>query len=123
MEGGQSSGKGEWRRSSGKGEPEKLSGKAVLAGRAPRISVLLPCRDAADTLPEAIASLEEQTFEDFEVLTVDDGSTDRTMAHLDRWALHDARVQVLRTGRRGLVAALAAALDGARGELDRKSVV
>lgn len=84
---------------------------------APRISVLLPCRDAAASLPEAIAALEAQTLDDFEVLAVDDGSRDGTRALLDDWARRDPRVRVLRTAGRGIVAALASGLAAARGEL------
>ena len=45
---------------------------------APRVSVVLPVRDAMPYLPEALDSLRAQTFEDFEVLVQDDGSTDGT---------------------------------------------
>jgi cellulose synthase/poly-beta-1,6-N-acetylglucosamine synthase-like glycosyltransferase len=83
----------------------------------PRVSVLLPCRNAAAYLPEAIASLEAQTYADFEVVAVDDGSADATAALLDGWAARDGRVRVLRTPARGLVPALVSALDAAAGEL------
>ncbi len=72
----------------------------------PGISVLLPCRDAEAVLGECIRSLREQTFEDFEVLAVDDGSRDGTREHLDRWAAEDRRVHVIEGAGRGLVAAL-----------------
>lgn len=61
----------------------------------PRLSVLLPCRDAAATLPEAIASLRAQTFDDFEVIAVDDGSTDATGTQLAHWGADDPRVTVI----------------------------
>jgi cellulose synthase/poly-beta-1,6-N-acetylglucosamine synthase-like glycosyltransferase len=73
------------------------------------ISVLLPVRDGAAHLQEAIASLEAQTHSDFEVLAVDDGSTDATPEVLAAWATRDARVRVLRQEARGIVAALEAA--------------
>ena len=49
----------------------------------PRVSVLLPVRDAAATLPECLASLAAQTLEDHEVLAVDDHSTDGSRAILE----------------------------------------
>jgi len=83
----------------------------------PRVSILMPCRNAAARLPETIASLEAQTFADYEVVAVDDGSSDATPELLDAWARRDGRVRVLRPPVRGLVAALNAGLDAARGVL------
>lgn len=83
----------------------------------PTISVLLPCRDVEGVLPDAIESLRLQTFGDFEVIAVDDGSRDHTWAQLLEWAWRDPRVRPLRTARRGLVPALATAQAYARGEL------
>lgn len=72
------------------------------------VSVVLPCRDAELTLPECIASLEGQTLEAFEVVAVDDASTDGTRALLDEWAERDPRVRVIEAGGGGLVPALRA---------------
>jgi len=52
---------------------------------APRVSVVLPAYNAERTIGEALASVFAQTFRDFEVIVVDDGSTDGTRAVLDRW--------------------------------------
>ena len=82
-----------------------------------RVSVLMPCRNAARHLPAAIASIRGQTFDDFEVLAVDDGSFDDTFGILYTWAQQDGRVRVVQSHARGLVAALATGLAGARGEL------
>ncbi len=82
----------------------------------PRVSILLPCRDAAPYLTAAIASLRGQTFDDFEVLALDDGSRDATFAELFTWAQQDHRVRVMQTHGRGLVPALATGLSAARGE-------
>jgi glycosyltransferase involved in cell wall biosynthesis len=56
---------------------------------------MLPCRDAAETLPETIASLRAQSYRDFTVAAVDDGSTDATGAILADWAGDDPRVTVI----------------------------
>jgi glycosyltransferase involved in cell wall biosynthesis len=74
-------------------------------------------RDAAATLPACLESLRAQTFPDFEVLAVDDGSRDASRALLEAAARADPRLRVLETGGRGLVAALAAAAAAARGDL------
>ena len=83
----------------------------------PDISVILPCYNTAPYLPECIASLEAQTFTNFEVVAVDDGSTDETGAILQQWAARDSRVRVLTPGRLGLVGALSLAAQNARAEL------
>lgn len=81
---------------------------------APVVSVLLPVRDGARWLPEAVASLEAQTLDAFEVLAVDDGSDDATPEILEAWAGRDPRVRLLRQERRGIVAALERARAEAR---------
>jgi glycosyltransferase involved in cell wall biosynthesis len=76
----------------------------------------MPCRDAAAHLADAAASIETQTFADFEVLAVDDGSRDGTRAILDAWAARDARVRIVERGESaGIVAALQEAARLARG--------
>ncbi|MFW5946962.1 MAG: glycosyltransferase [Gemmatimonadota bacterium] len=87
------------------------------AARVRRVSILMPCRDAAPHLGAAIASIRAQTFTDYEVLAVDDGSTDETFALLRGWAGEDGRVRVLQAHGRGLVAALATGLAAAAGTL------
>ena len=72
----------------------------------PRVSILLPCRDAEPFLPECIASLEAQTEPQYEVLTLDDGSSDCTREQLVAWAERDPRVRLLEPEGSGLVAAL-----------------
>ncbi len=79
------------------------------------ISVLLPVRDAAPYLPECIASLRAQTFEDFEVLAVDDGSTDGSLQLLADWATEDSRVTLVHQAPRGIVHALEVGRNRARG--------
>lgn len=82
-----------------------------------RVTILMPCRDAAEHLEAAITSIREQGFTDYEVVAVDDGSVDETCAILYSWAQRDGRVRVLQGHGRGLVPALATGLAAARGEL------
>jgi cellulose synthase/poly-beta-1,6-N-acetylglucosamine synthase-like glycosyltransferase len=88
-----------------------------VSGRRPRVSVLLPVRDAAATLEPALRSLRRQTLRDHEVVAVDDGSSDDSAALLERAAARDPRVVVVHTPPRGLVAALNTALEHARAPL------
>jgi len=83
----------------------------------PRVSALLPVRNAAETLPECLASLAAQTLADHEVLAVDDHSTDGSRAILEAAARADPRLRLLDNPGRGLVAALNAAAEAARARL------
>jgi glycosyltransferase involved in cell wall biosynthesis len=84
---------------------------------APRISVLMPVYNGEAYLDEAIRSILSQTFADFEFLIMDDGSTDRTPAILDRIAAADRRIRVFRRENRGIIATLNELLELARAEL------
>ncbi|MBL9126283.1 MAG: glycosyltransferase, partial [Verrucomicrobiales bacterium] len=77
---------------------------------APVVSVLLPVRDGAATLGRAIDSIHAQTFPAWELLVVDDGSTDDTAAVAGALAREDSRVRLTRIPPAGIVAALAAGL-------------
>jgi GT2 family glycosyltransferase len=83
--------------------------------KVPFISVLLPARDAETTVLAAARCILEQTHHDLELIVVDDGSTDDTLAALR--SLTDPRVRVLDGGGKGLVHALNLALQEARGRL------
>jgi glycosyltransferase involved in cell wall biosynthesis len=72
----------------------------------PLVSVLLPVRNGARFLEEALGSILAQTVRDVEVVAVDDGSTDTTPTILADAARRDARIRVLRTAGTGLVGAL-----------------
>src|SRR5262245_8364302 len=82
----------------------------------PRISVLMPCYNHGAFIDEALASVAAQTFQDVEVVVVDDGSTDpATVEKLSR--LQAANLRVLRTANRGLPAARNHAAAHASGEI------
>lgn len=82
---------------------------------APLVSVMLPCFNAERTLPMALASLQAQSYRNWEAVIVDDGSTDRTWAILEACA--DPRVRRERfTENRGRGAARQRCLEMARGE-------
>jgi glycosyltransferase involved in cell wall biosynthesis len=70
---------------------------------APRISVLMPCFNHGAFIGEAIESVFAQTFQDFEIIVVDDGSTDpATVETLSRLS---SPIRVMTTANRGLPAA------------------
>jgi glycosyltransferase involved in cell wall biosynthesis len=77
----------------------------------PLVSVLLPVRDAGPYLKDCIASIARQTLEEYEVIAVDDGSTDGSAKVLDDWAVQDQRVKVVHRSESGLVETLNAGLE------------
>lgn len=80
----------------------------------PEVSVLLPVRDGARTLALAMLSVLEQSFGDFELLLLDDGSVDASPDIALRFG--DPRVRLLRDGiKRGLAARLNQGIDAAAG--------
>jgi glycosyltransferase involved in cell wall biosynthesis len=83
----------------------------------PLVSVLMPVRNEERFLPAALASLRAQTFRDWELVAVDDHSTDRTAAILERAAGEDRRIRMLRPPERGLVPALNAGLAACKAPL------
>jgi glycosyltransferase involved in cell wall biosynthesis len=84
---------------------------------APLVSVLMPVLDAEPFLEEAVESILGQSFEDFELLALDDGSTDASPRILDALAARDARVRVFHREHAGLARRLNEGLERARGEL------
>lgn len=83
----------------------------------PKVSVLLPVRSGGPWLEDSLASLARQTLRTFEVIAVDDGSTDGSEILLDRWAANDTRFTVIHRQAQGLVAALNHGLDQCRTSL------
>ena len=84
---------------------------------APRVSVLLPVRDAATTLATALRSVARQSEPDFECIVVDDASRDGSTRIARSFAARDSRFRVVTGPGRGLVAALQRGLQACRGEV------
>jgi len=80
----------------------------------PFVSILMPVRNEETFLKAAVASIKAQTFQEWELVVVDDGSTDGTAAILAA-AAEDERIRVLQNSGRGLVAALNLGLAECRG--------
>lgn len=82
----------------------------------PRVSVVLPVRDAAPTVAAAIGSIRAQTLAEWELIVVDDGSGDGTAAVLSDLARADSRIRVITQGPQGVATAFNAGIAAARGE-------
>ena len=65
----------------------------------PAVSIVMPVRNAQGTIDAAVRSIVAQTCEAWELVIVDDGSTDSTVQRLQAWAEMDARIRPLVDGR------------------------
>lgn len=76
----------------------------------------MPVRNAARWLGNAIKSVQDQTFRDFELIVIDDGSDDKSPRIIDERFRSDPRIIAIRQDRLGLVAALNSGLVASRGQ-------
>ena len=94
-----------------------MSPPPPTAARPPRVTMLMPVYNAARYVEETVASIQAQTFTDWELLAIDDGSTDDSAALLERLAATDRRIRLLRNpGNQGLIRTRNRGLDEASGE-------
>jgi len=82
----------------------------------PAISIIVPVYKAEDYLKDCIDSILGQTFTDFELILVDDGSPDRSGEICDTYAELDQRIRVIHKNNGGCSAARNAGLDSVRGK-------
>jgi glycosyltransferase involved in cell wall biosynthesis len=83
----------------------------------PLVSVIIPVYNGTTVLADALTSVRQQTYQNFEVIVVDDGSSDSSHALAEKFATEDCRVKVLRQPNGGMSMARNTAIAGARGEL------
>lgn len=81
----------------------------------PFISIIIPAYNTEKYLDKCVASLCQQTFEDFEAIIINDGSTDETGHIADQWAQRDPRVRAIHTPKCGVAEARNTGLRHAQG--------
>jgi glycosyltransferase involved in cell wall biosynthesis len=81
----------------------------------PVISVVLPVYNGEKYVAEAIDSILSQTFTDFELIIINDGSTDNSLEVLEAYQKYDARIRLISRENKGLVATLNEGIDLAKG--------
>ncbi len=84
--------------------------------KLPLISVLVPAYEAEKHIEKCLTSITEQTWDNLEIIVVDDGSKDRTGEIADGFAERDARVRVIHQENAGVAAARNALLEAATGD-------
>ena len=95
-----------------KTSPQNILNKGIF----PLLSVIMPVYNGEKYIAEAIDSILAQTFNDFEFIIIDDGSTDGSLKVLRKYELIDTRVLVITHENRGLPNALNEAIKIARGK-------
>ncbi len=93
-----------------------MSGRRDAEHNTPLISVILPTFDRADLLPRSISSVLAQTFTDWELIVIDDGSTDNTAEVVAIWQKKFAQLRYVRQANQGVGAARNRGVAEARGE-------
>ena len=92
-----------------------LAGEAMTS--PPLLSIIIPAHNAQRTIGKCLESvLGQSAFRDLEVVCIDDGSTDHTIAEFDRWRSRDSRMSVVRQANGGPGAARNAGIERATGK-------
>jgi glycosyltransferase involved in cell wall biosynthesis len=94
---------------------ERPDDPAAMSGPVPAVSVIVPCYNGGRFLDALMASLDRQTFRDFEIVIVDDGSSDPET--LRKLATLEGRARVIHQENRGLSGARNAGIRAARSDL------
>ncbi len=84
--------------------------------REPFLSIIIPVYNKAQYLNKCIQSIVEQSFTDWEIILVDDGSTDSSPSICDQWSVQDARIKVIHQKNAGVSTARNNGLKYAKGE-------
>lgn len=87
----------------------------MIVEKSPKVSVVVPVYNVDSYLEQCVNSILSQSFGDFELILVDDGSTDRSGEICDAYAGKDARIKVIHQQNAGIPAARKAGLEEARG--------
>ena len=81
-----------------------------------KVSIVIPVYNKAEYICNCLKSILQQDFEDFEILVVDDGSTDDSGRICDEEAAQDSRIRVIHTENGGVTAARRKGVEQAVGE-------
>lgn len=97
--------------------PAPATAPRLTSPEQPLISVVMPVHNTAAHLAQAISSIQAQTYRRWELIIVDDSSSDGSAALAQRHAAHDDRIRTFTVEHGGVAAALNAGIAAAGGEL------
>lgn len=81
------------------------------------VSIIMPAFNALHTLPDSLASVKQQSYPHWELLVIDDGSSDKTASYVEEQACTDPRIKLLRQpSNQGVAAARNAGIAAAQGQ-------
>jgi len=83
----------------------------------PLISILTPFKNTAEFLPECLQSICNQTYQNWELVIVNDHSTDNSLAVVEQFALKDLRIKVFQNEGTGIIEAMRTAFKHSKGDL------
>lgn len=82
----------------------------------PLVSILTPFKNTSQYLPECIESIQKQTYVNWELLIIDDDSTDNSFEVVSNYAKNDSRIKLLKNSGTGIIDALRMAFKRSKGE-------
>ncbi len=83
----------------------------------PLISILTPFKNTAEFLPEYLQSICDQTYQNWELIIVNDSSTDSSLSVVEQYATNDDRIKVYQNKGSGIIEAMRTAFDQSEGDL------
>ncbi|NLJ77125.1 MAG: glycosyltransferase family 2 protein [Peptococcaceae bacterium] len=93
-----------------------ISGVKILVAGKIKFSILIPVYNVENYIHECLNSILDQTYRNFEIIIINDGSTDSSGNICDHYALEDARIRVFHQKNQGLLMARRNAIPQARGD-------
>ena len=82
----------------------------------PLVTVVLPCYNAEKTLQETLISIQKQTLTDYELIAINDGSTDATLEILETWGKSEKRLRIIDQPHSGIVRTANVGIEETRSE-------
>jgi len=82
----------------------------------PIITILMPLHNATQYIDDCIESIVKQSFEKWELIIVDDFSTDDTVNFVKKWILNDSRISYFKNEKKGIIPALSTAFNKSKGK-------
>jgi len=95
---------------------DNITLKNTTYNLSPKVSVIIPTYNRNKLVLDAIDSVLEQTFQDFEIIIVDDGSSDDTQKHIERYQQKDKRIKYIFQENQGVSIARNTGLEASQGQ-------